>query len=298
MATLLYKSHVLHDGNSGTHNTSGLSIIPSGANDMGPNPGNTWNQQSLGAGHLAFRDGSDVGPLLGWTTVPPSAFSSAASGHGGKMARPEWPVGRVWDGMNALGGYDRLRYRFRGAVGVVSGDLLTWGPVSIGLRQNPSNLGVSTSLWGVEYFIGDRTGDGSLFPNPGLEDGWGIRWRFAPLGSLVESSELMGTGQGMHYVEFVYVDQEEPILRCRFDNVIRDFDGADFTAITVTDSSMFGPAIDGAACSARSTVEIHTLAADEDPFDGELEPQFIVTSTDDAVMDTNEAPLTTYGEPA
>lgn len=196
--------------------------------------------------------------------------------------------------MNALGGYRRLRYRFRCAVGVYSGDTLVWGPVSIGLRMSANGLEVSNTITGMEFFVGQRTGDGSLFPNPGLDGGWKFAYRTSAGGNRSESSAKLGKAEEMHFIELAYVDSPTPVLRAKLDNFTIFWDGNDFDPSDPATNNTYGPAIEGRAVTACAVLEIHELAEGEDPF-GDPSPKAIITSTGITVRATTDYPLITAG---
>ena len=260
----LYRNTLLHDASPGILSNPGMSAHKLGSNSTDDNSANSWSDQLAGSGHVsASNDTSGA-----FSRVPPRMFGSAISGAGGAIRTPEWPLGHDWadSGGNFLGGRKRHRYWWRCCVIISSTDTLTWGPCEVGIATSVSGIEFG-SVTGVALRIGQRTGDGSLFPNP--EDGWGLQWRFvtsSPTDPLGPPGGFYTPSTRMN-LTWVYLDAPAPILRVYVGNGIRGaFNGLNFQRPAAHTNAVYGPYISGRTLSWGHKLKVDELEDTEDPW--------------------------------
>lgn len=260
----LYRSTLLHFGVPALSGASAHKI-GSHMRGAGGDGAAIWTDNSMGAGHnAASSDGSGL-----WTRVPPRLFGSALNGHGGKIITPAWPLGHNWaeTGLNALGlGTKRHRYYWRCGVVISSTDTLTWGPSEIGIATAPDGISFG-SVTGVALRIGQRTGDGSLFPNP--EDGWGMQWRYvrsSPTDPLPNPSGFYGPSTRL-VLTWVYLDANAPVLRLYIGRGVQGaFNGLAFQEPSAHSNVVYGPYVNGRTLTWGHKFKVDELEDTDDPW--------------------------------
>lgn len=263
----LWRSTLFHEATFGSLGSPGMSChkIGSLTRGGGGDIPSSWTDQGLGAGHnCVSQDGVGI-----FSRIPPRCYGSALNGHGGKTHTPAWPLGHNWaeTGLNALGlGTKRHRYWWRCVALIASTDTLTWGPSEVGIATDPNGISFG-SVTGVAWRIGQRTGDGSMFPNK--EDGWGLQWRYArssPTDPLDPPSGFYGPSTRLT-LTFVYLDSAVPALRCYVGRgVAGSWSGLAFQEPSGHGNSVYGPYLTGRILSWGHKFKVDELEDTEDPW--------------------------------